>query len=1032
MKHFLFIITFVLALAPVRLLASEPDRHAYLLQPAEDIILQFAEDNGLSIISDSRLLRDREIPPVDAQLPAIDALRKSLATVGLGLTKVNDATYAITPGAVPGPRTHGVSIDVAPAAPKPIKDIIIVTASALTTSQFDGTDRIYTIGPDLIELFNVNEPADAVYALPQSLASVTAANTALFGPAAGLNLVDLRGLGSNRTHVTFNGRRGAITAGGNGAISGVDMNGIAQSFLERIEVAGFSQTASLAPEAVAGSVNFVPRYKNDGIEMGGRFGISERADAEEYSAYILGGDSFAGSRGRYSLGFNYSEDTGLLGAARPETALNFGLAENGFSSSSSNAVLLPGFGGSLFSPEGLIRGAINRNGDFIETSSDLGLQRYTFDGEVEAFTLRGDQLYNWSLLQNTLIPSTRWNSQYQVEFDLNGSTRLFLEGNLSQSKSRTQLSPVPTPFDAGADAQIGNAVAVPLDNSFLPAAVRDFATEKFGDDIYSIVITRRFEEVGPRRDDINRTYANAYAGLEKDFSEDTYFTAFYRFGFAGVRRDEFNRVDRGRLGISLNESACALVAGCAPLDIFSGNGSQAAADFIRADPSTGRYQVREHELYAALQQSLTRGILRGGTLSVDASVRHAGLDFLSADLPSTGVIGSFVPPETSANLTTGEIGTQITLPLKPSQPMLQEVDFSASYRLTTNNPTGIIHNAGTSLTWKPFKALSLFASASRGARPPTIIELFFVGQGQDERFIDPCGLAANSVPETVVANCQSDGPLGVPTEFQQTSPSTFFQSVGNPALDSEEITTWRAGASLNLNRSIPGELLLYGAWHDYRVDDFIERGTNTLTSCYLSVGLSDAACGSNANAGGNLIQRDPQTGQVTTVFTQLTNTGELRWQGADAELRYAYQPEVRRGFDRLWLSALHTYTDRVSFTSVDGTDQRFEGTVNYPHNRTLVLAGIDWSGITLSTLIDRRGSVVTDLSGLDRARIPAVTTADLSAKFDIGDQSTVVFSVQNILDRDPPIGIYGTVGLVPAEHYDLIGRRFSLNIRKVF
>jgi outer membrane receptor for ferrienterochelin and colicin len=80
----------------------------------------------------------------------------------------------------------------------------------------------------------------------------------------------------------------------------------------------------------------------------------------------------------------------------------------------------------------------------------------------------------------------------------------------------------------------------------------------------------------------------------------------------------------------------------------------------------------------------------------------------------------------------------------------------------------------------------------------------------------------------------------------------------------------------------------------------------------------------------------------------------------------------------------------------------------------------------------RRGKALADLSGFDAARVPAYSTYDLSAQAEIGDTATLIFSVENLADKSPPITLRREIGWVYAEHYDIVGRRFAVSLKAAF
>nr|QQZ52039.1 TonB-dependent receptor plug domain-containing protein [Phenylobacterium glaciei] len=113
----------------------------------------------------------------------------------------------------------------------------------------------------------------------------------LLGAASsGLNLTNLRNLGSNRSVTLINGRRAPA---GNIVGSGVDFNTIPSANISRVEVLTGGAAAIYGADAVAGVVNIITDTKFDGLEMGASYGLAlAEKDNINPSAFIRFGKAF--------------------------------------------------------------------------------------------------------------------------------------------------------------------------------------------------------------------------------------------------------------------------------------------------------------------------------------------------------------------------------------------------------------------------------------------------------------------------------------------------------------------------------------------------------------------------------------------------------------------------------------------------------------------------------------------------------------------------------------------------------------------
>lgn len=130
---------------------------------------------------------------------------------------------------------------------------------------------------------------------------------------AGLNLLDLRGLGTDRTLVLVNGRRHVTTVPG---FYNIDINTISSALLESVEIVTGGTSAVYGSDAIAGVANFILKRDYEGLEAKLQGGISSRGDRGSYLASIVGGKNFAEGRGNIAASVEYSKQNTLLAIDR--------------------------------------------------------------------------------------------------------------------------------------------------------------------------------------------------------------------------------------------------------------------------------------------------------------------------------------------------------------------------------------------------------------------------------------------------------------------------------------------------------------------------------------------------------------------------------------------------------------------------------------------------------------------------------------------------------------------------------------------
>lgn len=197
------------------------------------------------------------------------------------------------------------------------KDTIVVTGSRIKRPNLDSGVPITTIGGE--ELFETGQIsiAETLNELPQLRSTLGQQQSAGVGLGnAGLNLLDLRGLGTQRTLVVVNGRR---HVGGDIQLNATspDINTIPTSLVERVDVVTGGNSAIYGSDAIAGVVNFVLRREFEGLETRGQGSISEYGDASAYFGSVTAGKNFAEGRGNIAASVEYGRQDRYFGAGRP-------------------------------------------------------------------------------------------------------------------------------------------------------------------------------------------------------------------------------------------------------------------------------------------------------------------------------------------------------------------------------------------------------------------------------------------------------------------------------------------------------------------------------------------------------------------------------------------------------------------------------------------------------------------------------------------------------------------------------------------
>ena len=202
-------------------------------------------------------------------------------------------------------------------------DAIVVTGTRIRSLNLQSAAPVTTVrGEQLFETGKVSI-GDQLAELPQLRSTYTSANSTRFLGTRGLNLLDLRGLGTSRTLVLVNGRRHVAADVLNNGVS-VDINTIPSDLVDRIEVLTGGASGVYGSDAVGGVVNFVLKKDFNGIKVRGQAGVSKYNDAANQFASVLAGKNFADGRGNITAAAEYSHNGPFFASDRPTLRQNNG------------------------------------------------------------------------------------------------------------------------------------------------------------------------------------------------------------------------------------------------------------------------------------------------------------------------------------------------------------------------------------------------------------------------------------------------------------------------------------------------------------------------------------------------------------------------------------------------------------------------------------------------------------------------------------------------------------------------------------
>jgi outer membrane receptor protein involved in Fe transport len=202
---------------------------------------------------------------------------------------------------------------------------ITVTGSRIRRPNLESTVPITSIGGEEFIQSGDTNIGETLNELPQLRSTFSQQNPGLGIGIAGLNLLDLRGLGTVRTLTLVNGRRHVAADILNNAVS-PDINTIPNDLIERVDIVTGAQSSIYGSDAIAGVVNFVLRRNFEGLQLRGNAAVSGKAGyAGEQYVSAMYGMNFGDDSGNITLHAEYAIQDRVFGSDVPQLRQTDGL-----------------------------------------------------------------------------------------------------------------------------------------------------------------------------------------------------------------------------------------------------------------------------------------------------------------------------------------------------------------------------------------------------------------------------------------------------------------------------------------------------------------------------------------------------------------------------------------------------------------------------------------------------------------------------------------------------------------------------------
>jgi iron complex outermembrane recepter protein len=388
---------------------------------------------------------------------------------------------------------------------------IVVTGSRIQRPNIESPTPLQVVTPERMRAQGMANVSDILQTLPQFAPSFGGSRTqsTFSGTASsGLNVINLRNLGSTRSLVLINGRR---APSGTISSNAVDLNTLPSANISRIDVITGGASAVYGADAVSGVVNIITDRKFEGFEAGVSYGESlKHNDNQNPSAFARFGANFDRGHAGVTVEYDYQ----------------------GFVSCADRYLCADDF--AWFPPADPVRGPAGR-------SSVTPTGRYfTPGGAAASYTIINGQAvpfsiaahgYNRNAQRTLAIPTERIMLAADADYKIANGLNAFVEINYGSSETKGPFEA--HPFQSNTDLVGGVAEpSIPTNNPFIPASLR----AAMAPSQTSITWSQRFSELAPRSSSNMRETTRIAAGFTGDFDaiagfgKDWHYEASYVWG----------------------------------------------------------------------------------------------------------------------------------------------------------------------------------------------------------------------------------------------------------------------------------------------------------------------------------------------------------------------------------------------------------------------------------------------------------------------------------------------------------------------
>ena len=937
-----------------------------------------------------------------------------------------------------------------------VKEEVTVTGTLIPREDLTSLSPVATIDVSEVTYQGTGRVEDLIQQLPQAFA---AQNSTISNGASGTATVQLRNLGSVRTLSLLNGRR---MSSGDAFATAADLNFIPSALVKRVDVLTGGASSAYGNDAVAGVVNFVLDTEFQGVrgemmwngfQHDNRNDIAQKANTARgytapsgntfdnggYNFNLAVGGKFGEGKGHASAFVDYRNIAAITKDARDYT--NCSVQTLGATG--------PGCGGSATWEYG--RFLAPGRGDYV-------LDPRT--GNTNTFRARkSTDVYNFAPSNFMQRNDEKWSGGGFARYSVSEKFEPYTEVMVMHDYSDAQIAPSGSFF---------STTTINCDNPMMSTQQRSLLCGTQTESTVSMFLGRRNVEGGGRNDKLTHTNWRMVAGVRGDISPTWNYDVYGLHG-----QVEAPSVYENDFLVSRIENALDVVGtpgqpstwqcrnggadGCVPWNVFQiGGVTQEAVDYLNT-PYMYNSGTKTQMLGTLLRGDLGGAKMPSATepfaIAFGGEVRKESL-FVQPDYIRGSGLGAGQGGPTNAvdgNYQTNEAFAELRVPVIQDRSGVQDLSLELGFRFANYKASEQEAKNNSSykamLSYSPISGFRIRGGVNRAVRGPNVQELFApqgLGLGGSE---DIC---AGDSPTASLAECQRTGVSAAQYGKILENPAGQYNSLdgGNPQLNVETADTITFGVVWT-PKSITG-LTVTADYYDIKIEDTISsfQPDDVIRAC--------AATGNPSLC--RLIHRDALgtlwlTPDAYTISTN-QNIGQFKSRGVDLSVGYPVNLGGA-GFVNLALLGSTILEDRQTTPLTDydcvgfmGNQcgipapkwrHRMRATWNTNFKATFTLGWRYIHGVKNDDLSDDEDlgnpALVERLKLNGSDEFPAFNWFDLAATYKVRDKLRLTVGVNNLLDKEPPLGAgLSDIDYGPGYYgtYDPLGRSIFANLQFEF